>query len=359
MPYPSITIDAGKISKNTELVVGWCRRCGVSVVGVTKACCGEPEVARAISRGGVDWIGDSRTQNLARLRMIGIDKPMCLLRLPMLSEVSEAVRVADMSLVSELVTAKALSEAALSQGRVHKVTLMVDLGDLREGLMPQNILPAAKEFATLPGLELHGLGANFACYGGVLPTMEKLRELVALADEIRRVTGLPLPVVSGGNSASLYLLPDGLPAGVTQLRIGEGILLGRETSYRQALPGAALDAFRLHAEIIELQEKPSVPDGLIGTDAFGHAPHFEDRGLRKRAIVAIGRHDIIPENLVPLDPGAIILGASSDHLLLDVAEVRRPLGIGSIVKFEMKYGALISGMMSPYITKVIGHGFTQ
>lgn len=355
--YPSLTIDIEKIKHNTETVVKACRLRNISVVGVTKACCGEPDVARAFADGGVDWIGDSRIQNLARFKTANIDKPMCLLRLPMISEAREVVRLAEMSLVSEADTARALSKEALAAGRRHKVVLMTDMGDLREGLQPQEILQAAMIFAEMPGLELYGLGTNFACYGGVIPTTEKLSALAELAGRIRAQTGCPLPVVSGGNSSSLYLLPEGIPEGITQLRIGEGILLGQETSYRRPVPGTFSDAFRLHCEVIELQNKPSMPDGLIGTDAFGRSPVFEDKGIRRRAIAAIGRHDVIVEGLIPADAGAVIIGASSDHLLLDVTEVERPLAVGSILKFEMQYSALISGMMSSYVSKVIGRGF--
>lgn len=356
MPYPTITVNLGKITRNAEVIVNLCKAAGVSVMGVTKACCGDPDVANAICQGGVEWLGDSRMQNIARLRTAGFDIPMCLLRLPMLSEVRDVVRLADMSLVSEHETAKALSSEAETIGKRHKVILMVDLGDLREGIMPQKVLQFAKKFASLKGIELYGLGVNFACYGAVVPTREKLEQLVQLADRARAETGLAMPVVSGGNSASLPLVPGGIPPGVNQLRIGEGILLGRETIGRQVLPGASADAFALSCEIIELQKKPSMPDGEIATDAFGNRPTFKDRGVRQRAILAIGRHDIIVDGLTPADQGAEILGASSDHLLLDVTDVGRPLAVGSIMKFDMQYGALISGMMSPYITKVMGHG---
>lgn len=352
MPYPSLTVDLEKLTANTALVVRMCREAGISVMGVTKAFCGDPEIASAMQAGGPAWLGDSRIQNLARLRAGGITLPLCLLRLPMLSEVEDVVRVADMSQVSELATAKALSRAAFALGRRHRITLMADLGDLREGLLPQNILQAAKAMATLPALELYGLGVNLACYGGVIPTPEKLQELVDLAKAIRRETGLPLPLVSGGNSSSLHLLPHAIPKGITQLRIGEGILLGRETTERRLLPGAYPDIFTLHTELIELQEKPSVPLGEIGQDAFGNAPVFEDRGMRMRAIFAIGRQDVIVDGLEPRDPEVEIIGSSSDHMIADVTDARRPLAVGSVLQCNMRYGALISAMLSPYVTKV-------
>lgn len=351
--HPLMRVDLGKITRNAQVAADLCHKAGLTVMGVTKAFCAEPAIAEAMLRGGVDWLADSRVQNLAKLKAAGLKAPLCLLRLPMLSEAAEVVSLADMSLVSELATAKALAEAALAQGRTHKITLMVDLGDLREGLLPQNILHAAKEMSRLKGLELHGLGVNFACYGAVLPTREKLEALVALAGDIRRETGVELPVVSGGNSANIYLVPQGIPRGVTNLRLGEGILLGRETSFRQPVEGAFTDAFILEAEVIELQVKPSLPDGEIGTDAFGQKPVYEDRGPRRRAILAIGRHDVRVDDLLPLEPGASILGASSDHLIMDVTDAPRPLAVGSVLRFNVQYGALISAMMSPYVTKAL------
>lgn len=352
MRYPQLTIDLKKLTHNVEVMVKLCRGSGISVMAVGKACCGDMAVTRALCDGGADWIGDSRLKNLTVFKNEGIEKPLCLLRLPMLSEVQELVQVADVSLVSELATVKALSEAAKSQGRKHKIILMVDLGDLREGLMPYDIMSAAKHIAGLKGVELYGIGANFACYGCVKPTYEKLAQLVSIADDIRTATGLPLPIVSGGNSASVPLLPDRVPSGITQLRLGETILLGKETVDRQAIPGAYLDVFSLSCEVIELQEKPSLPDGELCTDAFGNLPAFVDKGIRKRAILAIGRHDVIIEGLDPVDQGAEILGASSDHLIMDVTDIARPLDVGSIIKFNLRYGALITGMLSPYVTKV-------
>lgn len=352
MTYPNITINTKYLTENAQTMVQLCGSAGISVMAIGKACCGDVTVARSLSAAGIKWLGDSRIQNLTTFKKAGIDKPLCLLRLPMLSEVKEVVSIADTSLVSEIATAKALSEAALSQGIIHKIVLMVDLGDLREGVMPADALSTAKIMAGLLGIELHGIGVNFACYGAVMPSYAKLEQLVQLAETIRSATGLPLPVVSGGNSASVFLLPDGVPPGITQLRLGESILLGRETVYRKAVSGCHLDAFTLSCEIIELKEKPSVPDGELCTDAFGNPPSFTDKGIRKRAILGIGRQDVITDGLIPLDEGADILGASSDHLIIDVSDVARPLEVGSIMSFNVQYSALLTSMQSSYVHKI-------
>jgi predicted amino acid racemase len=269
------------------------------------------------------------------------------------SEVDEVVRIANCSLVSEFVTISQLSRAAIEAGVIHDVILMVDMGDLREGVVPQKILPLVQQIILLPGIRLQGLGANFACYSGLIPTPELLKNLVALTQQVRDKFLLELPIVSGGNSANIDLLLNGtMPVGITQLRIGEGILLGRETLRRNSIPGACQNALILHAEIVEVQEKPSVPSGDIGQDAFGHIPIFVDRGIRNRAIAAIGRQDVEFEGLTSISPGIDILGGSSDHLILDVSDVTTEVAVGSEVCFYMQYGSLVHAMISPYVSRV-------
>ncbi|MGE5599219.1 MAG: alanine racemase, partial [Bacteroidota bacterium] len=286
--------------------------------------------------------------NLARLRQAGLDRvPLLLLRLPMPSRAREAAELADLVLISELETMRLLGRAA-GKGGVGAV-VMVDLGDLREGLWPDRLEETLRQAAGLDGLRLEGLGTNLTCYGGIRPTTENLGRLAGLAERARGLTGLALPVVSGGNTSSLPLLWEGtLPSGITHLRIGEGIMLGVETLTRSPLPGLRQDAFRLVAEVIEVQRKPSVPLGEICQDAFGGRPSFVDRGWHRRALLALGRQDCVPEGLQPLAEGLEILGASSDHLILaDGAGLR----VGDEVEFRLSYGALLAAMTSPYVQK--------
>ena len=107
----------------------------------------------------------------------------------------------------------------------------------------------------------------------------------------------------------------------------------------------------LKGEIIEMKSKATVPTGNIGVDAFGSIPHYEDKGIRKRAIVAVGRQDIRLEGLTPVDSNISIFGASSDHLILDVTDSKKELTVGDIVDFKVDYGCLLAAMTSPYVEK--------
>lgn len=351
--FPQLEITAHKIEANTRALVDAATPFGIGICGVTKVTCGSPEAARAMLSGGATMIGESRLENIVRLRAAGVPGPYMLIRLPMLSQVDRVVELAEYSLVSDLTIARALDRAAGRAGCVHKLVLMVDLGDLREGFWEDELVPAAVAVARQEHARLAGIGLNLGCYGGVCPTATNLGRLVELATAVEQATGVTLEIVSGGNSGTIAMLLAGqVPRGINHLRIGEGIVLGRETIARQPVPGAHLDACVLRAEVIEVREKPSVPIGEIGQDVFGNTPTFADIGRHRRAICAIGRQDTVPENLAPLDPGASVLGASSDHLLLDVTKMAIQPQVGDVLDFNPGYAALLMAMTSPYVEKV-------
>lgn len=351
MKNPSLIVDLQKLHHNAKTIVKLCGDQGIGVWGVTKVFCGSPEVAGVLVEAGVSALADSRVENLVRLRKHGFSS-LVLLRIPMLSEVREVVEVADICLVSERTTLEALNDAAKQRRKRQQVVLMVDLGDLREGIFYQQAFEVFSKLPHYECVEIVGLGTNLTCYGGVIPTTETLAKLGNLAKRLESELGWNLQVVSGGNSSSLDLVHRGLmPSTVNNLRIGEGIALGREAVKRDPIPGAYQDTCVLQAEIVELQYKPSVPEGEIGQDAFGNVPQFEDRGWHYRAIVAVGRQDVDPDGLTPVDERLEVLGASSDHLLLALPD-RHGLEVGDVVEFLPTYGALLQATTSPYVKKV-------
>lgn len=352
MARPYVSIDLDKIEHNARSIVALCGAHGIAVTGVTKGTCGHPAVARAMLRGGVQSLGESRMENVARLRDAGVRAPMMLLRLPPLSEAEQVVDRVDVSLNSELAVLEALSAAARRRGRVHPVIVMLDLGDLREGVWPDDLVPFVRQALRLPGVRVAGLGTNLGCYGGVVPSEENMGRLVAHAREIEAACGIRLAWISGGSSNLLPLLAAGqLPERINHARIGEAILLGRETTHRRPWPGTHPDAFRLHAEVIEEKEKPSLPIGERGEDAFGREPRFEDRGERERALVNVGREDVDVDGVTPVDPRLRVLGASSDYLIVDVTEARGAVRVGDELVFSLDYAALLAAMTSRYVEK--------
>lgn len=358
MNQATLHIYLEKIKENTRSVVDYCTASGIETVCVTKSSGGDPEIARAMLDGGCRMLAESRLSNAERLRAAGIEAPILLLRSPAPSSAPETVRYCEMSLESELTTIRALGDAASAIGREHEVILMVELGDLREGILPEDLSKIARETAATPGIRLEGIGSNFGCFGGIVPSTETLTELVDLAVGLRQELGLPLPVVSGGNSFTLPLLEaGGVPRGITHLRLGAPVVLGALPTPPKLKAQIHTDAFILETKIIEIKKKPGRPWGIRGTDAFGHLPEFPDSDAPMlRAIVAAGRQDTVPEDLFPLMSGVRVLGGSSDHIVLDVSKAAQALSPGDTLNFRMEYGALLQSMIaSSVLKKYHGH----
>jgi predicted amino acid racemase len=317
---------------------------------VTKGVCGSPEIAAALVESGVTELADSRIANLCRMREAGIDARYLLLRSPKMSEIRQVVDLADVSLNTEMSVVRRLARQAVREGKVHGIIWMVELGDRREGLPESGLPDAVRETLSIPGVEFTGIGTNLACFSGVKPDQSKMEQLSQIAANLQEQIGAEVRVVSAGNSANYQWMVSAADIGrVNHLRIGEAILLGRETLYCTAIPGLHTDAFTLVAEVIECQKKPSNPDGEIAHGAFGHVPQQEDRGRRARTILALGEQDAASSAIQPRIQAQIV-GASSDHLVLDTGQ--RILEPGSEVSFDLQYEALLRAMTSPYVRKV-------
>ncbi|WP_061995247.1 ornithine racemase Orr [Clostridium sp. ATCC 25772] len=352
--YPCIEVDLNKLAHNCKTILKLCNNQGIEVVAITKGFCAKKPIVNAMVEAGIKTIGDARIQNLRGVAELNCEK--YLVRIPMESDAVNVVKYSDVSLNSELKVIEKLSKAAKRAKKIHNIILMIDLGDLREGVLELDLLDTVKEILKLPNIKLIGVGTNLTCYGGVLPDEDNLSKLVELRDKLEKILDIELPIISGGNSSSLYMVINGqIPNGINQLRIGEGIILGTESSFANKIDNTFQDVFTLKGEIVEIKNKPSVPKGTIGLNAFGEEPHFEDVGIMKRAILAIGRQDIKVDAMSPRDEKIKILGASSDHLILDLTENMKDYRVGDIVDFDVKYGCLLQAMTSPYISKYYKH----
>ena len=348
---PKLILHTDRILHNMRLLVEKAHAQGVQLALVSKVVCAHPTVIRCINESGCDMLADSRTENLASA---DTRLPKLLLRVGDPKEADAIVRCSDISLESEEKTILALQKAAAEQHRTHRVILMIDLGDLREGVFFRDwdaILSLAETVKRCPDLELYGTGTNLTCYGSVLPDENNLGTLVALTERLRRELDLPIPIISGGNSTSLQLLLEGrLPKGINHLRLGESVMCGVIPGNYTPIDGCFQNAFELQASLVELKYKPSYPIGTLSRNAFGETVAYTDKGIMLRGIAAIGRQDVRTDGLTPLDPNIEVIGASSDHLLLDMTKTTG-YAVGDPVSFGLDYGALLSASTSAYVKK--------
>lgn len=343
--YPKVKAHLSNLKHNLNTVKKLCDEKGARVMWVIKACTAVPQCAKVYEEAGVEMLASSRMSQIVAMREAGIKVPMALIRIPMISEVPEVIHHCQLSLNSEMEIVKALNEEAEKQNKVHKVILMTDLGDLREGFWEkEQLVSAALEIEeNLENIELAGIGTNLGCYGSIVVTRDKMDQLAEYAEAVEKAIGRSLEFVSGGGTTAIpRIVKDDMPEKVNLLRIGEAVLVGRDLLDIYDIDlGTSTKVFTMEMEVIEVKDKPTYPVGEIMSDGFGLEQQYEDRGIRKRALLGAGKLDYaFPEMLIPLEPGMEMVGASSDHTIVDIENCQRQLKVGDIVEFEMSYANL-------------------
>ncbi|MEQ8302856.1 MAG: alanine/ornithine racemase family PLP-dependent enzyme [Cyclobacteriaceae bacterium] len=351
MGTPRIEINLNKIAHNVRTIIKLYAAKGIAVAGITKGVCGNPTVAEVMVKNGITIIGDSRIENICRMSQAGVAAQFMLIRSPLISQLEAVIEHVHISLNSDWSVIKKLSAIALAHNTVHKIILMVEMGDLREGFMPRHIASMLPDLLKLEGIKLEGIGTNLACHSGIKPDVMKMDTLSDLATDLENQFDIKFNMISGGSSANHEWFNATNDTGrINHLRIGESIMLGLEPVGRIPIVNLYTDAFSFVAEVIESKVKPSLPYGDVGQDAFGHIPIFEDKGQMNRIILGLGRQDLSIEGLTPqleID----ILGASSDHTIIDAKQLE--IKTGKELVFDMNYAALLSAMTSPYVIKCL------
>lgn len=352
MNYPQITIDLNKIQENAERLKEKLNAKNIKLTAVVKGFAGDLNIFAAYQRAGIESIADSRLENIKRFRKAGYKAEILMLRIPMPSEIEELVKYIDASLISEEKTAELISQKAAAVGKRIDLIIMVDIGDRREGILKENLSSLAQKIESLPAVNLKGIGTNLGCFAGVIPDPANTRELISIKKELENTLARKLDILSAGNTATLKLLENNkLAAEISNLRLGEAVLLGTDIINETLLSGLNHYNFRLEAEIVELKEKPSTPEGKMAFAGEGRGYRIIDKGRRRRAILAVGKQDIDYTGLYPEAEGVAVLGASSDHLITDISELQKTVEVGDKLKFKLNYSALLRAMTSNYVHK--------
>lgn len=348
MTSPRLEINYKKIAHNLKTIIAIYETKSIAICAVTKVLCGDVNIARLLVQSGATMLADSKINNFKKMHEAKLQCQFLLLGPPKISEVNLIVKYADISLNTEVLVIRELSKSAVLQKVIHKVILMVECGDLREGIMPEDLEGTVAQVLKLKGVEVVGIGTNLMCLEGVQPTKDKMRLLSQKVVLIEKKFNIHFPIISGGNSANynwLLSVPD--PGRINHLRIGESIFLGRETIENKPIPELFLDAFTLVAEVVELKMKLSDPFGQIG-EYFFRKPLGKNK-LSPRAILSIGLQDVDVSGLYP-EEQVTILNSSSDHLIINPMDSK--LKLGCEVRFNLNYSALLAVMTSPNVLKV-------
>ena len=360
--YPVLDVNIGAIQTNAKVLCDICAQNHISVAGIIKFSDGDLEVARAYRGGGCAQLGVSRAKHLKALKEAFPDTQTLLTRCPTRGDLTSCARYADLTLMADADALIALDAEAAKWGTCPGILLMLDVGDLREGVdnIP-GLVELAKLCESLPNLHLKGIGTNLACMNGVLPTWENLSFLVAGAEAVEAAIGRKLELISGGSSINLLLLKDGIsqmPPRVNHLRIGGTIANPMNIRMNRGVtfPGLREDTMTLTAEIIEIQEKDSAPKQCSTKNWAGQSVVREDKGRRLRAILALGSQDVgDAATLIPLDSDVEIVGCSSDHTIVDVTDSKILRKSGDILTFKVRYANMLYAFSGNHVDIAYHH----
>ena len=324
---------------------------------VTKLFCGNEDYIREVINLGVREVLDSRVSNLKVVKNIDPDVQTVYIKPPPKKYIREIVTYADVSFNTELETIRLLSKEAEKQDRKHMIIIMIEMGDLREGVMRDELIDFYGEIFKLPNIEVIGLGTNLNCLHGVMPSSDKLIQLALYKQIIELKFNRTIRWVSGGTTVVLPLVLRGdLPESVNHFRIGEALYFGIDLFSNETIEGMEPSVLELYTQVIEIHEKPLVPSGELAANPQGETMEIDEDLYGKtafRAILDIGYLDIQPDFLIPKSKDIEIVDASSDMLVVNVGENESDLKVGDIVSFQLKYVGALGLMNSNYIDKVI------
>lgn len=351
-----ITLNKKSLAINYNYLQNLFDKNNIDWAPVLKLLCGNRKYLEYVLSLGEEQVCDARLTNLKVIKSINPKVETIYIKPPAKRSIANVVKYADVSFNTEFSTIKWLAEEARKQGKIHRVIIMIELGDLREGILGEHLIEFYKKIFQLPNIKVVGIGANLNCLSGIMPSKDKLIQLSLYEQLIEAKFGQKIEGVSGGSSVMIpLLLKKQVPKGVNHFRIGETLFFGVDLFTNKTIPKMKDNVFLLHSEIIEITEKPVVPYGDIEENPSGEILEInpEDYGtVHKRGILDIGLLDISKaEFLTPIDKKITFIGASSDMLVIDLNETRKKYKVGDVVSFKMKYMGALRIMNSKYIEK--------
>ena len=352
-----ITLHTSKLQHNFKVLDHVFTQNHIEWAIVAKLLCGNEKFLEVLLNLSDKEICDSRLSNLKTIKKISPTTQTIYIKPPARRLANSIVKFADVSFNTEISTLQLLSSEAVAQKKMHKVVLMVEMGELREGIMARNLMSFYEEVSALPNIEVVGLGTNLNCLNGILPEEKKLVKLNRFKEIVEEHSGKKIPYISGGSSVTIPLIfKDEVPLGINHFRVGETLFFGTNVYADSLVNGMYHDVFTLTAEIIEMQQKPTIPSGIAGTNLTGETPVYseDEKGkLSVRAILDIGLLDIDHKDIEPLFPNVEIVGASSDMLIIHLGENPNELKVGDTLDFSMNYMAVLRAMNSDYVDKKV------
>ncbi|MFP4362850.1 MAG: hypothetical protein ACLFR1_03160 [Spirochaetia bacterium] len=339
-----ITLDAGKIIQNYRKIESVTANLGKKFLFVSKGISGSAKydfLKILHSRCGLTRCGETAA---AQLQFI----PKCIS--PYLLRFLPKDCLFFLNSTGTLcISNKAQSDIISQFNSVPDLKLVVEVGDLRDGINQAELIPFISSLPKQQKIKVSGLLFNFGCLYGTAPRCSDIDLIDKLISRVRRETGITLEENSiGGTIAIDTVLKCGLPDSIAELRIGEAVLLGESISLRQRYEFLYQETAKLHVEVLEVREK-RITEPPPYFNSCGVMPRKGPMGLRKLAVLGAGALISPEKGIQPTYPGEYLLGSSHDHMVVDITDSNYSYSSGDYFSFALNYTGLAHATVYPGI----------
>ena len=360
-----LQININEIRNNIKKLSSYLKENNIKWSLITKVFSGDKDFMEKILTPDIvkdiHSVGDSRLSSLKNLKEINPELITIYIKPPPLQYIDDVVKYADISLNSSYKTIIALDKAAKKQNKIHKIIVMIELGELREGINREDLSDFYESIFRLTNIKVVGLGSNLGCMYGIEPTYDKLLQLCLYKELIEAKYNSKLSLISGGSSITLPLIENQtIPKDINHFRIGEAVFFGTSPLNNKQFLDLNNDTFNFYTQIIELEEKGVVPDGIINDASIGHVAEFESNDLGRKANKAIldfGLLDVDHDGLVAEDKDIKLVGITSDMTVVDIGDNidkngKKKYHIGDKICLNPNYISVARLLNSKFVEKV-------
>lgn len=249
----NININLSKIQYNAKVLQTILDAKHIQFTPVIKSIAGDRQVVQKLIDLGITHFADSRLENIRQLT--DFDCSFTILRSTQLSQLDNMIKNAQISIQTELNTILELNRIAEQLNLKHQVILMVDWKDGREGVLTYDVVKYIETILNLSHIQLIGLSFNFMCFKSGTPIEDDVFMINKFVSAIEREIGYRMKIVSGGNSSMLPLTMYNDLGKINELRIGETLFRGVDTTTDKPVSHLYQDAIVLEAEILEIKPR--------------------------------------------------------------------------------------------------------
>lgn len=328
----NLQINLSKIQYNAKVLLSTLAEHDINFTPVIKCVAGDKRIIEVLKNIGLTHFAEARIDNITKTT--DEDISFTIIRNANQSELADVVLKCKMSIQTEMATIRKINNIAKKYNTKHHILLMVDWKDAREGILTYDVINYIQEILTMHNVCLSGLAFNFMCFNAISPNDSDIEMINQFVTSVENEVGFHFKIISGGNSSMLPQMFYNDLGMINDLRIGETLFRGVDTTTDKPIATLFQNAITMEAEIVEIKPRLDIASGRNYL----------------QAILDIGYLDTYVDELVPLNSNVTVLGATSDHVMIDLQNCDH-FQVGDKIDFSLGYRALAQSMYADNVPK--------